>query len=96
MRCVEEVESFKSKLKFNPLGDQEIFERREVDIVKLGNRKWRKAHVRDVHEGIEARARLRDDVAAKRREIVGTRVARRDAGRGALMGDELVRRDTYR
>jgi len=69
---------------------------REVDIVELGHRKRCEAHIRDVHEGVETRARLRDDVAAERREIVGACVARRNAGRGALMGDELIRRNTNR
>ena len=57
---------------------------REVDVVELGDRERRQADVGDVDEGVEPRARLRHDVAAEGGEVVGARVARRDAGRGAL------------
>ena len=47
-----------------------------------------------MHEGIEARARLRHDVAAEGGEIVRARIARRHAGGRALVGDQFVRRDS--
>jgi hypothetical protein len=49
-----------------------------------------------VDEGVEAGTPLRDDEAAEAGEIVGTGIAGGDAGRGALMVDELVGRDADR
>ena len=62
----------------------------EVDVVELGHREAGEPDVGDVHEGVEARARLADDGAAEGGEVVGARVARRDQRRRALEGDQLV------
>ncbi len=69
---------------------------REVDVEELGHREAAEADVGDVHEGVEARARLRDDVAAEDGEVVGARVARRHRGGGALERHQLVGRNADR
>jgi hypothetical protein len=69
---------------------------RKVDIVELGDRERRQSHIGDVHEGVKAGARLRDDVAAEGRKVVGAGIAGRHAGCSALMRHQLVRRDADR
>ena len=69
---------------------------REIDVVKLGDRERRQPHIGDVHKGVKTRARLRDDVAAECREIVGAGIAGRNAGCAALVRHKLVRRNTDR
>jgi len=69
---------------------------REVDVVELGHRKRREAHIGNMDKGIETRARLRDDVAAERREIIGAGVSGRHASGAALMRHELIRRNADR
>ena len=69
---------------------------REVDVVKLGHRERREAHIRNMDKGVETCACLRDDVAAESREIVGASVSGRNTGRAALIGYKLVRRDAER
>ena len=69
---------------------------REIDVVELGDRERREARVGDVDERIEPRARLPDDVAAERREVVGAGVAARHAGGGALMRHQFVGRNADR
>src|SRR2546423_1166221 len=44
---------------------------REAKVIELWLREAGKANVGDVHERVEARARLRLHIAAKRREVVG-------------------------
>ena len=69
---------------------------REVDVVELGHRERRQPDIGDVHERVEPRARLRHHVAAEGREIVGAGIARRHAGGGALVRDQLVGRNADR
>src|SRR5262249_10283495 len=68
----------------------------KVDVVKLGDGKRCQPDVGDMHEGIKPRPRLRRDMPAERGEVVGAGVARRHAGGGALMSNELVRRNADR
>ncbi len=63
----------------------------EVEIVEFRERKRGEPNICDVHEGVEAGARLRHDEPAEAGEVVGAGIARRDAGGGALVGDEFVR-----
>ena len=69
---------------------------RDVDVRELGDRERREPGIGDVDKGVEAGARLRHDEAAERGEIVGPGIAGRDAGRRALMADELVGRNADR
>ena len=66
------------------------FDLRIVDVVELGDREGRQAVIGDVHEGIDSRARLRDDVAAQRREIVDAGIARGNHRGGALKLRQFV------
>src|SRR5207253_2161580 len=66
----------------------------EVEEVRLGEAGV--ADVRDMHEGVEARARLRRDVAPEGGESVRAGVAGVDHRRRALERDQLVRRDADR
>src|SRR3982750_4721736 len=56
--------------------------RAQASSVELGNRKRRQAGVGDMDERIEPGARLRHDMTAERREVVGAGIARRHAGGG--------------
>jgi hypothetical protein len=67
-----------------------------IDVVELRHRKRRQAHIGDVHEGVETRAGLPDDVAAERGEVVGAGIARRHHGGGGLERQQLVRRNADR
>jgi hypothetical protein len=73
-----------------------IVDARIVDVEELRDRKAREPDIGDVDEGVEPRARLSDHMAAERRDIVRTGVARRDAGRCPLMRHKLVGRNPDR
>ena len=64
---------------------------REIDVVELGHRERRQPGIGDMHERVKPRARLRHDVAAEGREIVGAGIARRHAGGRALVRDRARR-----
>ena len=66
------------------------FDLRIVDVVELGDRECRQAVIGDVEEGVDARPRLRHDVAAQRRKIVDAGIAGRDQRGGALELREFV------
>ncbi len=66
---------------------------REIDVVELGDREAGEADVGDVHERVEARARLRHDGAAEGGEVVGAGVARGDQRGGGLERHQLVGRN---
>src|SRR5256886_14996068 len=61
-----------------------------IDVEHLADRKPPKADQGYVHEGVDAGARLRDDVVLQRRERVRARVARAYIGRGRRVEHELV------
>src|SRR6267142_863238 len=62
-----------------------------IDVEHLAYGEARKPDRRDVHEGVNAAPRLRDDVMLERGEGVGARVARAHVGRGRRVGHQLVR-----
>jgi hypothetical protein len=69
---------------------------RVVEVVQLCHREGGQAVVGDVDEGEHPRPRLGGDVAPERRDVVGSRIARRDDRGHARERDGLVRRDADR
>src|SRR6267378_6128890 len=67
-----------------------------VDVEHLADRKAREPDRGDVHEGVNAAPRLRDDVVLERREGVGARIARAHISGGRGIGYELVRGEANR
>jgi hypothetical protein len=66
---------------------------REIDIIELCDWKARQPNIGNVHEGVEARARLGHDVTAEAGKVVGACVACRYARCRALLRHHLVRRN---
>jgi hypothetical protein len=67
---------------------------RKINVIQLGNGKPSQSNIGDMHEGIKPGSCLSRDEAAESGEVVGTGVARRNTGGGALMRNELVGRNT--
>ena len=65
-----------------------------VNIEQFRDWKTRQTRYRNVHKGKLARARGWHDEPAEGSEIIGTGVARRHHGGGALVGDQLICRNT--